>query len=116
MEKYRPRGSRERAPIYVQCEPKNSDEVANQQLPINFAMIFEAKIAKPKLRASETKASRSSRIVRLEASHIRGKLAREVKAAGMKNLEAVLCLAKGARVLCIWNGWSMNSKAPHCRS
>ena len=34
----RPLGSRERAPVYVQCEPKNDDEVALQQLPSNFAM------------------------------------------------------------------------------
>ena len=29
----RPRGSRERAPVHVQCEPKDNDEVAHQQLP-----------------------------------------------------------------------------------
>ena len=38
----RPRGSRERAPVYVQCEPKDNDEVAHQQLPSNFAISFEA--------------------------------------------------------------------------
>ena len=33
-----PRGSRERAPVYVQCKLKDNDEVAHQQLPstINF--------------------------------------------------------------------------------
>ena len=37
-EKNRPRGSRERAPVYVQCKLKDNDEVAHQQLPstINF--------------------------------------------------------------------------------
>ena len=38
VEKNRPRGSRERAPVYVQCKLKDNDEVAHQQLPstINF--------------------------------------------------------------------------------
>ena len=38
MEKNRPRGSRERAPVYVQCKLKDNDKVAHQQLPstINF--------------------------------------------------------------------------------
>ena len=45
VEKNRPRGSRERAPVYVQCEPKDNDEVANQQLPSNFAISFEARMA-----------------------------------------------------------------------
>ena len=43
-----------------------------------------------KLRASLTKASRSLRILRLEASNIGGKLAREVKAAHMSNLQAAI--------------------------
>ena len=36
--KNRPRGSRERAPVNVQCKLKENDEVAHQQLPstINF--------------------------------------------------------------------------------
>eukprot|EP00614_Pseudopedinella_elastica_P000699 CAMPEP_0172591886 /NCGR_PEP_ID=MMETSP1068-20121228/10765_1 /TAXON_ID=35684 /ORGANISM="Pseudopedinella elastica, Strain CCMP716" /LENGTH=30 /DNA_ID= /DNA_START= /DNA_END= /DNA_ORIENTATION= len=29
----------------------------------------------------------------------------------MNNLQAVLYLAKGARVMCTWNGWSLNPKA-----
>ena len=29
---------------YVQCEPKDNDEVAHQQLPSNFAISFEARI------------------------------------------------------------------------
>ena len=63
----RPRGARERAPIYVQCEPKDNDEVAHQQrerapvcvktetkdsgevagrkLPSDFALSFEARMA-----------------------------------------------------------------------
>ena len=41
----RPRGSRERAPDYVQCEPKDNDEVAYQQLPSNVAIGFEARMA-----------------------------------------------------------------------
>ena len=87
-----PRGSRERAPDYVQCEPKDIDEVAHQQFPSNFAISFEDGLAQPRLRASETKASRSFRVVQLEAeaSHIRGKLAREVKAADMNNHQAVI--------------------------
>ena len=51
-------------------------------------------------------------IVRIEASHSGGKLAREVKAADMNGLQAVLYLAKGARVMCTWNGWSLNPR-PH---
>ena len=42
-----PRGSRERALVYVQCEPKNNDEVALQQLPSNFAISFEDMFAQP---------------------------------------------------------------------
>ena len=39
--KIRPRDSRERAPVYVQCKPKDNDEVAHQQLPstINFGSV-----------------------------------------------------------------------------
>ena len=39
--KNRPRGSRERAPVYVQCKLKDNDEVAHQQLPstINFESV-----------------------------------------------------------------------------
>ena len=59
----RPRGSRERAPVYVQCEPKANDEVAHQQLPSYFAISFEGGLAQPKLRASEAKKSLSIRIV-----------------------------------------------------
>ena len=29
---------------YMQCEPKDNDEVAHQQLPSNFAISFEAKM------------------------------------------------------------------------
>ena len=38
VEKNRPRGSRERAPVYVQCKLKENDGVAHQQLPstINY--------------------------------------------------------------------------------
>jgi hypothetical protein len=41
----RPRGSRERAPVYVQCETENNDEAALQQLPSNFAISFEDRLA-----------------------------------------------------------------------
>ena len=51
--------------------------------------------------------------MRLEATHIRGKLAREVKAADMGDLQEMLNLAKGARVMYTWNGWSINPKASH---
>ena len=37
----RPRGSRERAPFYVQCEPKDCGEVAHQQLPSDFAISYD---------------------------------------------------------------------------
>ena len=86
----RPRGSREREPVYVHCEPKANDEVAHQQLSNNCAISFEDGLAQPKLRAFEAKESLSFRIVRLEASHTGGKLAREVKAAHMNNLQAVI--------------------------
>ena len=110
------RGSRERAPVYAQFEPKAIDEVAPQKLPSNFAISFEDGLAQPKLRATEAKASLSYRIVRLGASHTEGKLAREVKATHMANPQAVPYLAKGDRVMCTWNGWSINPKASHCRS
>ena len=45
VEKNRPRGSRERAPVHVQCGPKDTDAVAHQQLPSNFAVSFEARMA-----------------------------------------------------------------------
>ena len=41
----RPRCSSERAPVYVQCEPKDNDELAHQQLPSNYAISFEARMA-----------------------------------------------------------------------
>ena len=44
--KNRPRGSRERAPVHVKCEPNEYDEVvAHQKLPGNFAISFEARMA-----------------------------------------------------------------------
>ena len=81
----------------VRIESWSNDEVAHQQLPSTTC--FEERITKAKLRASETKASRSLRIVRLEASRIGGKLACEVNIAHMNNLQAVLYLAKVARVM-----------------
>ena len=36
--------AREHLFTYVQCEPKDNDEVAHQQLPSNFAISFEAKM------------------------------------------------------------------------
>jgi len=45
VEKNRPRDSRERAPVYVKCEPKDNDGVAHQQLPSNFAISSEARMA-----------------------------------------------------------------------
>ena len=41
----RPRGSSERAPVYVQYEPKNNDEVGHKQLPSIFAISFEERAA-----------------------------------------------------------------------
>ena len=32
---------------YMQCEPKDNDEVAHQQLPSNFAISFEDRSAQP---------------------------------------------------------------------
>ena len=95
----RPRDSRDRAPVNVQREPKDSDGVAHQQLQSSFAITYEDRMAWPRLRASETKASRSLRILRLDTSDIGGKLAREVKATDMENLQAVIYLTKGARVM-----------------
>ena len=65
-----PRGSSERAPVYVKFKPKDSDEVALQQLPSNFVINFEERMAQPSPRASETRASRSLRIERLGASYM----------------------------------------------
>ena len=84
------RGSRERAPVYAQCEPKASHDVAHEHLLSNFAISCEDGLAQPKLRASEAKASLNFQIVRLEASHIRGKLAREVKTGYMNNHQALI--------------------------
>jgi len=40
--------AREHLFTYVKCEPKDSDEMAHQQLPINFAITLEARLAKPR--------------------------------------------------------------------
>ena len=96
----RPRGSRERAPDYVQCEPKSNNEVAHQQLPSNCAISFEDELARQKRWSFGAKEFLSFRIVQLEASHTGGKLAREVKAAHMTDLQVVPYFAEGARVMC----------------
>ena len=77
-----------KGPRHVRVESWSNDEVAHQKLPSTLS--FEAKMAKPGHQASVTKASRSSRTVRLEASHIGGELAREVEAADMNNLQAAV--------------------------
>ena len=41
----KPRGSRERAPVQVKCEPEDNDRVANQQLPSDFSISSQARIA-----------------------------------------------------------------------
>ena len=51
--------AREHLFTYVQCEPKNNDEVAHQQLPSNFAISFNETMVYPRPRGPETKASRS---------------------------------------------------------
>ena len=38
-----PYGSRERAPVHVQCEPKGNDKAAHKELPSNFAISLEAR-------------------------------------------------------------------------
>ena len=43
----RPRGSRERAPVYVKFEPEVNEGVALQKLPSNFAISFEDRSAQP---------------------------------------------------------------------
>ena len=45
VRKNRPPGPRERAPVYVQIEPKDNDEVAHQQLSSHFEISFEARMA-----------------------------------------------------------------------
>ena len=55
--------SRERIPANVQCEPNDKSKLVKEPV---------------------------AKIVQLEASYIGGKLAREVKAAQMKNLQAVI--------------------------
>ena len=52
MGKNRPRGSRERAPYYVQCELKDNDEVAHQQLPstTNFDSVTAQQVIMVSLR------------------------------------------------------------------
>ena len=86
--------------------------MAHQQLSSTIS--FEARMAKAK--TDFELPNQSLRIVRLEASHIGGKLAREVKAAHMNSLKAVLNLAKEARVMCTSNGWTINPKGSHRRS
>ena len=51
-----------------------------------------------------SKASRSLRILRLETCNIGGKLARGVQATDMRNLQVVIYLVKGARVIYTLNG------------
>ena len=51
----RPRGSRERVPVHVQCEPKDNDEVAHQQLLSDFAMSFEERLAQQRLQDSKSR-------------------------------------------------------------
>ena len=70
----------------VRVGPFSKVEVAHQQLPSTIS--FEARITKA--RTDFELPRLSLRIVRLEASHIGGKLAREVKAADMNNLQAVI--------------------------
>ena len=61
--------------------------VAHQNLPSKIS--FEARVTKAE---TDFELSRLSlRVARLEASHIGGKLAREIKAADMSNLQAVIC-------------------------
>ena len=55
--------SHERVPVNVQCEPKDKSKLVKEPV---------------------------AKIMRLEASYIGGKLAREVKAAHMNNLQAVI--------------------------
>ena len=123
--KNRPRGSRERAPVNVQCEPKDNDKVAHQKLPSTIS--FEARSMKPSRRSCDERTNMTQKPMlrgevdarmplRLEAFHIEGKLAREVETAHMNNPQAVLNLAKGARVMSPWNGCTINPKIPHCRS
>ena len=60
----RPRGSRERALVHVQCEPKDNDEVAYQRLPSNFAISFEERLAQPRPRASKSRDLSKSGLVK----------------------------------------------------
>ena len=39
----------------LQCEPKDHDEVAHQQLSSNFAISFEGRLAQPRHRASKSR-------------------------------------------------------------
>ena len=48
-EEKRPRGSREREPAHVRCEHNESDGEAHQQLPKNFAISSEERLAQPRL-------------------------------------------------------------------
>ena len=59
----RPRGSRERAPVNVQCKPKDNDEIAHQQLPSNFEISLEGRLAQPnsELPSRDTKSNRNLR-------------------------------------------------------
>ena len=50
----RPRGSRERALLNVKSGPKDSGDMAHQQLQCSFSISFEELLAQPKLRASKS--------------------------------------------------------------
>ena len=67
----RPRGSRERALVHVQCEPKDNDEVEHQQLPSNFALSFEERLAQPRLRASKSRDLSKSKLAKETVANLR---------------------------------------------
>ena len=51
----KPRGSRERTPVDVKCEPKDNDGVAHHQyFPSDSAISIEGRLAQPRFRASKS--------------------------------------------------------------
>ena len=48
----------------LQLEPKENDELAHQQLPSNFAISFEDRLAQQKLRASRSRDKSKSKLAK----------------------------------------------------
>ena len=55
----------------LQCEPKDNDEVAHQQLPSNFAISFEDRLTQPRPRASKSRDQSKSKLAKETVAKLR---------------------------------------------